>query len=125
MDIRLYLRYLGVRVREVSFMFGDNEAVVKTASVPQSKLNKRHLALSYHKTREAIAAGFLFFYHVNSKSNAADILSKHWAMPDVWDAVRPLLFWQWTPEGLLPENTDDVNQPSQDLIKGSEKSESE
>ena len=58
-------------------MFGDNETVVNTASVPQSRLLKRHNALSYHRTREAIAAGILRFHHVRGKLNPADILSKH------------------------------------------------
>ncbi len=56
-DLRNTLRYLGVPIDGPSMMFGDNETVVNTASVPQSRLAKRHNALSYHRTREAIAAG--------------------------------------------------------------------
>ena len=35
-DLRITLRYLGVPVRGTSMMFGDNETVVNTASVPQA-----------------------------------------------------------------------------------------
>ena len=93
-DLRNTFRYLGVPVEGASFMFGDNETVVNTASIPHSKLHKRHNALSYHRTREAIAAGFIRFHHVKGKSNPADIHSKHWDYPSVWPQLRPLLFWR-------------------------------
>ena len=60
-DLRLTLRYLGVPIDGSSMMFGDNELVVNTASVPHSKLHKHHNALSYHCTREAIAAAITRF----------------------------------------------------------------
>eukprot|EP00957_Ditylum_brightwellii_P142147 10829974-Ditylum_brightwellii.AAC.1 len=37
-------------------MFGDNETAVNTAFIPHGKLNKRHIAVTYHFVREAIAA---------------------------------------------------------------------
>ena len=37
-DLRNTLRYLGVPVKGSSMMFGDNESVVITATVPHSKL---------------------------------------------------------------------------------------
>jgi len=36
LDLRLTLRYLGVPLDGPSFMFGDNESIVNTASVPHS-----------------------------------------------------------------------------------------
>jgi hypothetical protein len=47
-DLRTTLRYLGVHVNALSFMFGDNQAVVTNSSIPHSSLNKRHNALAYH-----------------------------------------------------------------------------
>jgi len=92
MDLRISLRYLGVPVLGVSMMFGDNESVVNTAADPSSKVNKRHNMLSYHRTREAIAAGITWFHHVKGKWNPADVVSKHWDMPSVWYCLKPLLF---------------------------------
>ena len=92
-DLRTTLRYLGVLVDGPTMMFGDNETVVNTASVPHSRLHKRHNALSYHRTREAIAAGITRFYHVRGDVNPADILSKHWAYAAVWSQLQPILFW--------------------------------
>ena len=83
-DLRNTFRYLGVPIAGPHMMFGDNESVVNTASLPHAKLAKRWHALSFHCCREAIAAGILRFVHVNSEDNAADILSKHWDHASIW-----------------------------------------
>ena len=93
-DIRTSLRYLGVPVHGKTIMLGDNESVVTNATMPHSKLNKRHQALCYHRVREAIASGMMGFYHIPGKNNPADILSKHWGFATVWPLLKPLLFWK-------------------------------
>ena len=75
-------------------MYGDNESVVNTASMPQGKLHKRHNALAFHRCRDAIAAGIVRFYHIAGKLNPADVVSKHWDFPSVRPLLRPLLFWE-------------------------------
>ena len=92
-DLRNTLRYLGVHVEGPSYMFGDNQTVVNTASEPSGKLHKRHNALAYHKTRYAVAADIIRFYHIKGETNPADILSKHWDYASVWSQLKPLLFW--------------------------------
>ena len=62
-----------------------------------AKLHKRHTALSFHKVREAIAAGMVIFTHIPGTLNVADILSKHWEYAAVWKLLRPLLFWKGDP----------------------------
>ena len=92
-DLRLTLRYLGVPIREKSYMFGDNEAVVKSTTRLHTKLNKRSSLLSFHRVREAIASGVIVFTHLSGEQNAADILSKHWGYHQVWEnLLRPLMF---------------------------------
>ena len=39
-NLRLMLRYLGVPVYGTTFLFGDNESVVKSGSIPHSRLKK-------------------------------------------------------------------------------------
>jgi len=68
--------------------------VVTSSTIPHSLLTKRHNALSYHRVREAIAAGILSFYHVAGKLNPADILSKHWSYNDIKGVLMPLLYWK-------------------------------
>jgi hypothetical protein len=74
---RAAFRYLGVSIEGPTFLFGDNRSVIDSNTVPQSSLSKRHVALSYHQVREAIAAKVIHFMWIDSASNTADILSKH------------------------------------------------
>jgi hypothetical protein len=93
-DLQTTLRYLGVPVASKSYMFGDNESVVKSSTIPESKLHKRHNALLYHKVQEAISAGYILFTHLIRSRNPADILSKHWGYADVWPTMKVVLFWK-------------------------------
>ena len=83
-DLRYTLMYLGVPVRSKSYMFGDNKSVVDSASIPTSTLSKKSTLASYHRVREAIAAGYIQFNWKDGKSNPADILSKHWEFANIW-----------------------------------------
>jgi hypothetical protein len=94
MDLRTTLRYMGVPVGQ-SYMLGDNESVVNSAMIPNSRLNKRHTALSYHRVREAISAGIMRFFHISGVDNPSDILSKHWGVAQVWPVLKPMLFYAW------------------------------
>jgi hypothetical protein len=93
-DLRTTLRYLGVPITKTTYMFGDNQSVITSSTLPESVLNKRHNALSYHRVREAIAAKIISFHWVDSKSNLADILSKHWDYSSVSDIIKYLFNWQ-------------------------------
>ena len=92
--LRLTLQYLGVPIRESSYLFGDNESVVKSGSIPHSRLSKQHHALAYHCTREAVASKMVEFHHLAGESNPADVLNKHWGHSQVCPLLRPLLFYQ-------------------------------
>ena len=105
-DLRTTLRYLGVPVEKSTYMFGDNESVVKSSTIPHSALSKRHNALSYHRVREAIAGKIIRFYHIRGENNPADIVSKHWGQAQVWHLIRPLLFYS----GETTELPDDGKQ---------------
>ena len=62
MDLGNTLRYLAVPIMIKAYMFGYNQSVVMSSTIPQSILNKRHNMLSYHRVREAIAAKILEFH---------------------------------------------------------------
>jgi hypothetical protein len=91
-DLRITLRYLGVPLRERSYMFGDNESVVNSAMHPFAKLHKRHTALSFHRVREAIASKKYVFTHIPGENNPADIVSKHWGYSSIWHMLRTLQY---------------------------------
>jgi hypothetical protein len=92
-DMRTTLRHMGVEVYGPAYVFGDNLSVIMNGSIPHSTLQKRWHMLAHHRVREAVAAGFVNLFHVEGKKNPADILSKHWDLPSVWDVLKPLLFW--------------------------------
>ena len=75
-------------------MFGDNKSVVDSASIPTSTQSKKSSLASYHRAREAIAAGYLQFNWKYGKSNPGDILSKLWEFASIWPLLEPLFFWK-------------------------------
>ena len=91
-DIRTTLRYVGVPIRDKSYMFGDNRSVVTSSTIPNNTISKRHDLASYHRVREAIAAKYISFHWKDGKSNPADILSKHWELATVWPMLKHILF---------------------------------
>ena len=57
--------------------FGDNLGVTQSSSNPEALLKKKHTAfLSYHKVREANAAGITRIFHVPGADNQSDIFTK-------------------------------------------------
>ena len=92
--LRTILHYLGVPIKSASYLFGDNKTVVDSSVNPASKLSKRHVLLSYHRVREAIAARLLNFLFIPGSINLADILSKVWGYQAVWPMLKALLFWE-------------------------------
>jgi hypothetical protein len=110
-DLRTTLRYLGVPIRERSFMFGDNKSVVDSSMQVHAKLHKRHTMLSFHRVRECIASGMVGFYFLSGESNPADILSKHWGYSNIWNRLKPLLFW-------MGDTIDLEDKPTPSRMKG-------
>jgi len=55
-SIRYMLRSLGIPVEEPTNLIGDNLGVIQNASIPDLDLKKKHVAISYHCVREAVAA---------------------------------------------------------------------
>ena len=137
MGLRTFFRYLGISITGPTHLFGDNGSVVTSGSLPHSPLRKRHHALSYHYTREAIASGAIDFQFLPGHLNPADILSKHWGYQQVWaSALRPILFWQGDTSLLLLDkdqprsrkehatldSQEDLPIHHHDQVKGSDKS---
>ena len=75
-----------------SWRFGDNLSVVVSSNVPSSTLKKRMNLISYHRVREAIAAKVLWFCHVRSEENLADVLTKPLPNHLFYNLIKPILF---------------------------------
>jgi hypothetical protein len=98
------IRYLGVPIKGKLYMFGDNQSVVTSLTIPHSKLNKRPITLLYHWVQEAIAAKVLDFLHIDGKTDPANVLSKYCGHIYAWPHLKWLFFWQGAPplEGEVP-----------------------
>ena len=74
--LRYKLRMFGIPIDGPTNVFCDNEAVTKNARLPESTLTKKHNAIAYHRTREAVAAGTIRVAKEDGDTNLADMLTK-------------------------------------------------
>jgi hypothetical protein len=70
------LQCLGVKVEHASMICGDNLGVIQNATISESLLKKKHVAIAYHKTREAAATGICHPIKTGGVDNFADTLTK-------------------------------------------------
>ena len=57
--LQYMLIFMGVNVDTPSRVYGNNLGVIKNATIKNSFLNNKHVAISYHKVREALAVGVI------------------------------------------------------------------
>ena len=74
--IRYLMRSMGVRVVKGARVLGDNEGVLQSAAYYGSGLNKKHVGISYHRCREAVACGIVTLHKIPSKENVSDMMTK-------------------------------------------------
>jgi hypothetical protein len=93
-DLRCTLHMMVIPLYGPSWMFVHNASVITSSTIPQSTLNKRHNALSYHCVRECIASKILYLLHCSGKINLTDMLTKPLGWVRFWPLVQPLFFWK-------------------------------
>ena len=74
--LRYKLKMFGFPIEGPTWMLGDNQSVVNSASLVERKLNKKHNAICFHAVREAVAAKWLMVGWEPTGSNIADIFTK-------------------------------------------------
>ena len=72
---KLWMFGIGILDDEAK-IYGDNNAVILNASVPESTLKKKHHSINYNYVREAVASGVALIYKVDTGSNLADLFTK-------------------------------------------------
>lgn len=65
-DPRNTLWYLGVNVNENTYIFDDNESMIKSSTVSFTRLHKGHKIFPYHYVRSQIAADCINLVHIPS-----------------------------------------------------------
>ena len=74
--LRYMMRCLGVNVETASLLCGENMGVIQNSTIKSSLFKKKHVAISYHKTREAAASGTVHPIKTDGTINYADVLTK-------------------------------------------------
>ncbi len=90
-SIRYMLRCRGILVTKPTDLFGDNFGVIQSAKIPEGELKKKHIAISYHYVREAIAAKIVNAHWCPSYENFADIRTKALGSNVFHDLVTKLM----------------------------------
>ena len=90
--LRYKLRMMGIPIDGATNVFCDNEAVFKNASKPESTLKKKHNAIAYHCTREAIAASIVRIAWEDGRFNIADVLTKLMPGPKLRELISNILY---------------------------------
>ena len=76
------LRCLGVNVDTASAVYGYNLGVIHNTTIKDTLLKKNHVSVSYHKVREAVAAGIIVPIKIASADNFADCHKKSLPIAD-------------------------------------------
>ena len=79
-NLRYMLRCLGCNVPSdgtcPTRVFGDNLSVILNAQNPAADLSKKHVSISFHVAREAVAAGIIAPYWLKGEYNTSDLMTK-------------------------------------------------
>ena len=91
--LQFKLRCFGIPMPkgDPTYVFCDNESVVKNTTHVESTLNKKHSSIAYHHCRWSVAAGIITTAHIRSQENIADCFTKR--LPA---SQRSYLFGSWT-----------------------------
>ena len=65
--------------------------MIQSAEIPEGELKKKHIAISYHYTREAIAARIVNAHWFRSCENVADICTNALGAVIFTDIVQDLM----------------------------------
>ena len=74
--LRYKLRMMGIPCTQPAFVFGDNQSVLASTTIPDSTLKKKSQSIAYHFVREGAARDEWRTTYVNTHLNPADLLTK-------------------------------------------------
>ena len=74
--LRYKLRLFGLPIDGPCNDFCDNDAVDRTAMRAENTLKKKHLSISFHKSREAVTCGIMLVFFERYGSNLSDLYTK-------------------------------------------------
>ena len=70
------LRMFGLPLEGPCNVFYDNEFVTNASMIADVTLKKKHVSISYHQAREAVAAQIMLVFYKRSATNHSDLFTK-------------------------------------------------
>ena len=93
-------------VGEMDYIWGDNESMTNSSTIPEAKLHKRHNILSFHYVRSMISRGYINLQHLASEWNFADILTKNWSYQSSYhELIQPVFHHSGNTAALFLDDT--------------------
>lgn len=92
--IRFKLGMFGIQISEqrpTAHIYCDNKGVMKNSTKMESTLDKKHLEVAHHVTRQNMAAEVCSIAWIGSAFNLSDVFAMKLAA-----ATRDFLFGEWT-----------------------------
>jgi hypothetical protein len=74
--LRCKLRMMDIPINGPTSILCDNNSVVVSSTMPESRLKKKHNSITFHKVKEAVATGITRIVHIISGENLADLFTK-------------------------------------------------
>ena len=90
--LRYKLQMMGVPIEGPTNVYCDNEAVISNSSLAESTLKKKHLSVSYHKTRECGAKGAVRIGYESTDTNLADTCTKVLTGSNKCEKIQHILY---------------------------------
>ena len=84
---------LGVRVKGPTILYGSNQGMVQSSTLIDLECKKTHIAISYYKLQEYVAARIVNPVKVGTKMNLTDFLTKGTAWKT--HCFLPGMFFGW------------------------------
>ena len=78
----------------MDYIWGDNQSMINGSTIPDAKLHKRHIILSFHNARSMVSRGYINTNMLRSASkyNFSGILTKHWGfLTTYYELIQPVL----------------------------------
>ena len=67
---------MGIPCYGPAYIYGDNQLVLASATIPDSTLKKKSQSIAYHFVREGLARDEWRTAYINTHENEADLLTK-------------------------------------------------
>jgi hypothetical protein len=90
--LRYKLRMMGIPIDGPANVFCDNQAVVQNTTMPESTLKKKHVAICYHRVREACAGEWIRITKEHTDHNLSDLLTKPLSGPKLRWLIQRILY---------------------------------